>query len=700
MSSNYINSISGEKVGWRYGSGPAIYTERFVGGRLLSAAYLDQGVPVHPSSEFADVPSFDLVIDGESLALGWEMESFEKVDDPDGSCRSTLTLKHTLKPVTLKVITKTSGHGFFRRTLEITNTSQEKSLALTSVSPLTGAIWPMSDMLREDLRDNTVVPYSVGRFQHVQWGNEGKFAWQDVPLNTEIAFGSSSGRSGHSAPFFILKNLINGGYMVCHLAWSANWKMSFFSDFGDISGTLRLKFDVKPVGTAPMRVIAPGETVTAPEVHFGLSHDTLDTAVRNLHSYLRESVLKKVGDGLQPVIVNHWGFMQHEMSEDGLKAEIDLAAEIGAEMFIVDAGWYADKNTDWGLTTGNWWTGDRLPNDLFPVFDYAREKGIKVGLWVEIESAGKESKLAKEHPDWFITRYGETIERVLDLAKPEVREYVRSEIIRIIERYNLDLFRLDYNIDAKEGGFNMVAGMSENTLWRHVEAIYDIFDEVGERFPDLQLENCSSGGGRMDLGISSRFTTIWTSDWMRMPKTVRILNGMSLAYPPEYLDRMFGVVMEGSYRGSLDAQMHVIIMCHAAISGLTPSLAEANPEIMETVKKYIRIYKDFIRPFHRECAVYHHNPVVPGADGVGWCGLEYVSKDQKQAVAAVFRLIQAEDDTYVLRFRGLNTNLTYRLKSEPDGREATVSGYELVNDGLTIRLDAGLTSRLIMLSAE
>jgi alpha-galactosidase len=147
---------------------------------------------------------------------------------------------------------------------------------------------------------------------------------------------------------------------------------------------------------------------------------------------------------------------------------------IGAELFMVDAGWYADANTPWPDTSGDWQAGNRLPNDLFPVFDYARSKGLRCGLWVEIESAGKASKLATEHPDWFITRYGKPVERVLDLAKPAVREYVESTILRLIERYRLDMFRLDYNLDAWEGGFNLRDGRQENTLWRHVEAMYAI----------------------------------------------------------------------------------------------------------------------------------------------------------------------------------------------------------------------------------
>jgi alpha-galactosidase len=315
---------------------------------------------------------------------------------------------------------------------------------------------------------------------------------------------------------------------------------------------------------------------------------------------------------------------------------------------------------------------------------------------MEIESAGKSSKMAKEHPDWFITRYGKPVERILDLAKPEAAKYVEDHIFRIIERYKIDMFRLDYNIDANEGGFNARDNRMENTLWRHVDVIYGIFDKVRMKYPELQLENCSSGGGRTDLGMLSRFTTAWTSDWLKMPRTVRILNGMSMALPPEFVNRTLGVAMAGSYRGNLETQFHVIMLAHPTIAGLMHSLDEGNPEVISIAKKYLDIYKKFIRPVTREAHAYHHTPVIPGADASGWCALEYVSDDRSKAVAGVFRLVNAESDTYVLRFRGLDPSRFYRVTSEPGGMNSRQDGSVLMEQGLTIRLDTPLTSRLLL----
>lgn len=693
-----IMELNEPQRGWIYHSGKIIYVERFREGRLIAASFQDTGVPFHSRDEESDMAAFDLQVDGESLYFGWEISSAVIVKNGDVP-ETQVILKHSLKPVELEIVTQACGDGFFRRRMKLRNTSDNISCGLTSVTPLCGRIWAMSDYLKENLHDVGGVPYRIGWFQDNGWGNEGNFRWQDIPLNTELSFGSALGRSGHSSPFVLAHNNVYGGYFLAHLAWSANWRMGFLCEYKKSVGQSNLKFTLQPVSPAPMRMLAPGETVDMPEVHFGLNHDSFDDAIQCWHRYLRRNVLPRVGDGLQPLIYNHWGYMEHELSESKLMKEIDIATEIGAELFMVDAGWYADANTPWGDTSGDWNTGNRLPNDLFPVFEYARSKGLKCGLWVEIESAGKSSKLAKEHPDWFITRYGKPVERILDLAKPEVAAYVEKHIFRIIERYKLDMFRLDYNIEAREGGFNPRDDRMENTLWRHVEIIHGIFDRVRLKYPELQLENCSGGGGRTDLGMLSRFTTTWTSDWMKMPRTVRILNGMSMALPPEFVNRMFGVCMSGSYRGNLETQLHVIMLAHPAISGIMRTLEECNPELFFMTKRYVGIYKEFIRPFIRGARVYHHTPVIPGGDASGWCALEYVSDDRSRAVAGVFRLVNAESDTYVLRFRGLDSSRAYKITTEPGGLNSMHSASALMGEGLTIRLDTPLTSRLLLCEA-
>jgi alpha-galactosidase len=186
---------------------------------------------------------------------------------------------------------------------------------------------------------------------------------------------------------------------------------------------------------------------------------------------------------------------------------------------------------------------------------------------------------------------------------------------------------------------------------------------------------------------------------MRMPRTVRILNGLGLALPPECLDRLFGVCMNGSYRGNPETQLQVLLFGHPALSGLTRSLAETNPALLDLVRKYVAIYKDFVRPFHREARVYHHTPVIPGPDASGWCAWEHVAADRSRALAGVFRLVNAKADSYTLCFRGLDPARRYRITTEPGGLVQEAGGADLARQGLAVRLDTPLSSRLFLCQA-
>jgi alpha-galactosidase len=159
-----------------------------------------------------------------------------------------------------------------------------------------------------------------------------------------------------------------------------------------------------------------------------------------------------------------------------------------------------------------------------------------------LKAAGAASKLRKEHPDWILTRDGQPIAngRHLDVGNPAVAKWMESEIARIIRKYDLDVFRIDYNMSTEEDGNQLRDGFVENSSWRHVENLYAMFDRLRQQFPGVIFQNCAGGGGRLDWGILRRFDNTELSDWMREPRGVKILNGMTWVLPPEILLRTFG----------------------------------------------------------------------------------------------------------------------------------------------------------------
>ena len=133
---------------------------------------------------------------------------------------------------------------------------------------------------------------------------------------------------------------------------------------------------------------------------------------------------------------------------------------------------------------------------------------------------------------------------------------MESEIARMIRKYDLDVFRIDYNMSTEEDGNQVREGFVENSFWRHVENLYAMFDHLRQQFPGVIFQNCAGGGGRLDWGIMHRFDNTELSDWMRVPRAVKILNGMTWVLPPEILLRTFGTeVPDLADDGDIDSQM-------------------------------------------------------------------------------------------------------------------------------------------------
>jgi alpha-galactosidase len=514
------------------------------------------------------------------------------------------------------------------------------------------------------------------------------------------AFESLNGRSGWGHPCFFLRNDVTGEMAAVQLAWSGNWQAEVINDFESARRPprdARIYVRVGLAGPAPLRVLAPGETARTPEVHFGFLYGDLDDCVQALHAHQRRSVILPQPPGREHLVeVNHTGYTRNaQITEVQLREEIDVAADAGVELLMLDAGWFGDVSERWSHAVGDWDRENPLLGEggVRAAFDYAHAKGMLVGLWVEAERMGQSSNLLRDHPDWAMTKRGERILN-LDLSKPEVALYVEDTIIGLIERYQLDCYRLDYNISTGEGGDAERCGFRENVLWRYYDAFYGVFEHVRQRFPDILLENCSSGGGRTDIGIMSRFHFTQVTDrWSPAPQ-LKIMNGLSLALAPELCMPLIGAISDGV--ADIDFMLRIGLFGHFTTSGIFPTMAERHRAARERWKHAIELYKSFVRPMLSSCRMYHHTPVQRQTDEGEWVVLECTSEDCSRGYAAVFRLGGADSDSYVFRARGLDMSRRYRVTYDSSAQCREVDGGALVDDGLRVRVPSPYTSELLL----
>ena len=266
------------------------------------------------------------------------------------------------------------------------------------------------------------------------WGDEGDFRWLSLPpetLRLERSWGKNYG-----APSFILRNETTGELFFAALAWSGNWSAEFATRADGV-----LSFRAGPLGPAPLRVIAPGETVLTPEVHLGPLHRGLDSAVQAWHRHLVASVIPPRPEGKEMyTIAGH----VVEYPGEWILREIDIAQEMGVEAFMVDAGWYGDLFGGWPERRGDWYEGDWLPGGMAGIREYAHQRGLLFGLWMEPEAVGEKSVLAQQHPEWLLTtddgrRPGGA--RVLNLGHPEAARFFEDVVLRTIRDFQLDFLQ-------------------------------------------------------------------------------------------------------------------------------------------------------------------------------------------------------------------------------------------------------------------
>ena len=689
----------------RYASGLTLYEEALLGGRFVGRYWSATGA-IKPTRHLDDdrpllsslpTAAFTLRIDDQVLDGNWLWAGASEQSEPAGSSRhAVVELRQQSHPLRVKVHTRFDGSPFLVRGLEISNNA-DHAVAVREVSPFAGLLW-LTRNYQECVPEGAAV-FTLGYFKGSQPLEEGDVIWQPLPAGTTIVE-NRMGRSGHSRPAFMVRNEANGETFIVELGWSSNWRFSLTVSYRDQEGAACLSAAIGPYAIDPVwRVIDPGETISTPDVHIGHLHGDLDCCVQALHRHIRTAVLPPQLPGkAQLVEANHRGYLVDHEDEAGILREIEIAASVGAEIFTIDAGWYGREPNRWWQNVGDWQAGPWLPNDLFPLIERAHQRGMLFGLWVEIESIGANTALREAHPQWVLTRHGEEIGggRHLDIANPEVASWIEAEFVRLISVYGLDLIRLDYNTYCYDGGTRHYGGFVENTLWRHVEAVWGIFERLRRRFPTLIFETCASGGGRLDLGMLRYFQITEATDWMPAPRSLKIFNGLSTHLPPEICLRTFGTEVQDHYLfGDIDFQLRSCLFGQPILRGIAPTLEELGAARKAHISHALDLYKRVIRPLLPTVRVYHHTPTLPLHEAQPWCVLEYAAPDGDREVAGIFRLTAPHSGRYTYHPRGLRSGVTYRVTFDNSGDSFERLGFELQRDGIGVVLESALTSELL-----
>lgn len=699
---------AGENPVFCYRSGLAVCEETLFNGVLVSSGYNAAGYPLNVLSnfpsrlnpiDFHEPSAFNIELDGQSVDYNLELENFETIKS-EKNTEAVVTLKSNIKPVKIRIHTILDGTQMFSRYFEIENLS-DKHINLSRLSLLSGGI-EKTDRSHYTNESNIDKIYSAGYFNSDKWGREGEFEWHDLTPD-ELTVKCRFGRDRFRHPLIFIRNNLTGIMYFSQIGWSAgcSFSVDYHADYERNDSFLSFKAEI--TAHNPLTVIEPKSTFISPEVHMGVIAGGLDDAINEMHAHIRKSVLNIREASPEECLVGAGMGAEHDMTVETSKIFAKRFADMGGEVFIVDAGWECppDKETEWGNYNGtNIPDPERYPKGISELSDYCHSIGIKFGLWVDIETLGSKSEIFKKHPEWRSkTVLGIQSRNLADFSIPEAAEWAENELARIIEEYKLDLLRVDLNVSFRDY-FTMRdtgTGITECSSIRHHYAVYKMYGNLKKRFPNVIFENCAGGGGRTDLGMMKNFNHSWVSDCQRAPRSLTVTNGMTMALPPERVDRLFAG-MGCHEHGTIDMQMRNAMLTHMSLNVIAPAATHENPIQAKLVRHSVDIYKNFIRTFLPKSKIYHHTPEISLSDGDFYI-LEIASPDCKKGAIAVFTLPDAKKASLSVIPKGIYTGINYKITLDNSGASYTAKGSELLLSGIPVSIPSSMSSELILFEA-
>jgi alpha-galactosidase len=419
------------------------------------------------------------------------------------------------------------------------------------------------------------------------------------------------GRTGHDSSLLLAAGTANfgnrhGRVWATHLAWSGNHEQ-----FADTIGDGRTMIGGSELLGPAEVVLQPNGSYTTPALFAAYSDRGLDGISEAFYSWFRNrphhvlpavsavSGTAKSGAGkARPVVLNVWEavYFNHDL---GTLIELaDSAADLGVERFVLDDGWFRGRRNDQaGL--GDWYVDEGLwPDGLTPLIDAVTSRGMEFGLWVEPEMVNLDSDVARAHPDWIVGPAARSYkdggrlpltwrhQHVIDLVNPGAWQYIFDRIDTLLRENNISYLKWDQNRDLTEHGHAGRASVHEQTL-----AAYRLFDELKKAHPGLEIESCSSGGARVDLGILERTDRVWASDCNDALERQTIQRWTGLVAPPELVGGHIAPTTTHTTARTHDVSFRAITAFFGHV-GLEWDVRQVHGAEREELKRFIGLYKE------------------------------------------------------------------------------------------------------------
>ena len=446
----------------------------------------------------------------------------------------------------------------------------------------------------------------------------------------------------------------------------------------DTHGSTRMLMGIHPDGFDWK--LEKGESFQTPEAVMAYTDKGLNHLSQTFHKlYQRRLARGYWRDKARPILINNWEATYFDFTEERIVEIAEKAKECGVELFVLDDGWFGQRSSD-KAGLGDWVANrERLPQGIEGLAERISSLGMKFGLWFEPEMVNKDSDLYRAHPDWILqvperTNSHGRFQHVLDFSRKEVVDAIYEMMSKILGNAKISYVKWDMNRSITECfSAALPADRQGEVFHRYILGVYDLYERLTSRFPEILFESCASGGARFDPGILYYAPQGWTSDDTDAVERLKIQYGTSYCYPVSSMGSHVSV----SPNHQLNRETPLYTRANVAYFGTFGyelDLNKLTEEEQEEVKKQIAFMKEYrelfqFGTFYRLSSPFENNVTA-------WMS---VSEDKKTAIVGWYRVLNPVNGSYTrLKLCGLLEDAEYTV----EGQNGTFFGDELMNLGI------------------
>lgn len=448
--------------------------------------------------------------------------------------------------------------------------------------------------------------------------------------------------------------------------------------------------------------LGPGESFEAPEAYMTCGLQGMNSMSQNMHDFIRRHIVR--GDWKyrrRPVLVNSWEAMYFNLNESKLLNLAKAGAELGAELFVMDDGWFGERKDD-HHSLGDWQENPKkLPGGLAGLGEKINALGLHFGIWMEPEMVNVNSNLYHEHPDWAVDiperEHSEgRNQRILDLTREEVQDFIIETVTSVLDRANITYLKWDMNRTFTDiYSRQLPADRQGEMVHRYYMGFYRCMKELTTRFPQVLFEGCSGGGNRFDPGMLCYFPQIWASDDTDALARSEIQNNYSYGYPTSVLGCHVSSCPNHQTLRNTPLQTRFQVAAFGLL-GYECNLNDLSDQEKREIKEQIRFYK-------KNWKLFQSGRLYRGrawSEQEGYCGVlkggsgnvmewTIVSRDRKHAAGLLVNKLAIPNwPSEIYRPKGLNPGQRYHFTNRQQDINILEYG-ELINTLAPIHIKNG-----------